>query len=143
MEEPKIYAAGILLFSLEPKLRFLLLRHRTRWDLPKGHMEHSESLKECAFREFYEETGIYLDLIRLIDGFQYQTQYYTKTRKFQSKPILKELNIFLGLIDHTPGVKLTEHNHFEWIDWAPPHKIQLETIDPLLESVEKFWKSYL
>jgi 8-oxo-dGTP pyrophosphatase MutT (NUDIX family) len=140
LEEPKIYAAGILLFALKPKLSFLLLKHPTRWDLPKGHLEHSESLKECALREFYEETGIYPDLIKIVSDFEFVTSYYTKTKKHQNKPMLKELTIYLALIEHTPEVKLSEHPMYEWVVWSPPHKIQNETIDPLLEKVHDFWK---
>ena len=31
-----------------------------KWSFPKGHMEHTETAKECAFRELSEETSIIL-----------------------------------------------------------------------------------
>lgn len=38
-------------------LRVLLIYRRGVWDLPKGKLEDSESLEECAIREVTEETG--------------------------------------------------------------------------------------
>ena len=38
---------------------FLLVHHRQRqtWELPGGHIEGSESARDCAVRELFEETG--------------------------------------------------------------------------------------
>ena len=38
---------------------FLLVHHRERqsWELPGGHIEEGESARDCAVREFFEETG--------------------------------------------------------------------------------------
>jgi hypothetical protein len=37
---------------------------------------------------------------------------------------------------HSPNeVQCTEHLGFQWWNWCPPHRIQSQTIDPLLESV--------
>ena len=33
-----------------------------KWGLPKGHMESDENLKNCAIREFYEETGLTINV---------------------------------------------------------------------------------
>jgi bis(5'-nucleosidyl)-tetraphosphatase len=35
-------------------------------------------------------------------------------------------------------IKLTEHPDFAWVKWNPPHRIQSQTIDPLLAAVEKW-----
>jgi len=43
--------------------KFLIVQSRGRlWGVPKGGMETGETPKECAFREFTEETGIKEDL---------------------------------------------------------------------------------
>ena len=57
-------SCGILLFKDEWK-KFLLIKHKDRWDLPKGHIEEGETLIECAIREFEEETGIKRTHIRI------------------------------------------------------------------------------
>lgn len=36
----------------------LLIRRNGRWDLPKGHLEDGENIRECAVREVEEETGV-------------------------------------------------------------------------------------
>ena len=40
----------------------LMIELRGRWDLPKGHIEATESSAEAALREVEEETGIYATL---------------------------------------------------------------------------------
>lgn len=42
--------------------RTLMIRCRDRWDLPKGHVESSETPAEAAVREVREETGIAVSL---------------------------------------------------------------------------------
>ena len=37
---------------------FLLIRRNGLWDLPKGHQEAGEDIRNTAFREVQEETGI-------------------------------------------------------------------------------------
>ncbi|MCF8226799.1 MAG: NUDIX domain-containing protein [Bacteroidales bacterium] len=40
--------------------RWVFVRHKDRetWELPAGHIEKSETAREAALRELYEETGI-------------------------------------------------------------------------------------
>ncbi|HRR94421.1 MAG TPA: NUDIX domain-containing protein [Bacteroidales bacterium] len=38
--------------------RYLFIRKRGHWDLPKGHVDNDESPEECALTEVKEETGI-------------------------------------------------------------------------------------
>lgn len=37
---------------------YLLIRRSGLWDLPKGHREPGEDIRECSLREVCEETGI-------------------------------------------------------------------------------------
>lgn len=54
----KVY--GTIVVS--PQGRFLLVRGRKtgKWSFPKGHEEGVESPLDCAKRELFEETGVYL-----------------------------------------------------------------------------------
>lgn len=38
--------------------RFLLIRRNSLWDLPKGHQEEGEDIRDTALREVEEETGV-------------------------------------------------------------------------------------
>lgn len=47
----------------------ILLTQRTdngRWCLPGGRMDPGEYVEECCIREFLEETGLHVQIIRLI-----------------------------------------------------------------------------
>lgn len=56
--------AGCVVFRMNEcgGIDFLLVRHEKdttgRYGFPKGHMELSESIEECAVRETFEETGV-------------------------------------------------------------------------------------
>jgi len=38
--------------------KYLMIRRRGLWDIPKGKLEEGEVIEECAVREVMEETGI-------------------------------------------------------------------------------------
>jgi len=70
-----VKSCGFLLLRQEPERSFLLMRHPTRWDLPKGHVEEGESELECAYRELYEETGIEAHDIDWDEKFRFTLEY--------------------------------------------------------------------
>lgn len=51
-----VKAAGGIVSDAEG--RMLLMRRNDRWDLPKGKVEHGETLAQAALRETGEETGL-------------------------------------------------------------------------------------
>lgn len=66
-----IYAAGG--FVQNEKNEVLMMFRRGKWDLPKGKLDKSESMEQCAIRETEEETG--LKNIKLISPLT--TTYHT------------------------------------------------------------------
>ena len=66
----EVMSCGILLFRKKTHKQFLIMQHASRWDLPKGHVDPGETKRECALREFTEETGIDAESIKLIKGFR-------------------------------------------------------------------------
>lgn len=119
---------------------FLLMKHSDRWDLPKGHVDDGESNLECALRELEEETGIGERDIEIDHDFRFQLQYKVVYKRFGSDPIKKKLIIFLARLRNEVDINPTEHQGYQWFPWAPPHTIQQETIDPLLEQLAEYWK---
>ena len=51
-----ITAAGGLVLNKNKEV--LMIFRRGKWDLPKGKLDNSETLEQCAVREVEEETGI-------------------------------------------------------------------------------------
>ncbi len=140
-----VEAAGLLLvtYAGNNKSRpdqFLLMRHRNRWDLPKGHCETGESLIETALRETDEETGIPADNVSLIAGFSFSLEYPVTYASPKVITFTKRVTYFLGSITAARAVRCTEHEGYQWFKWSPPHRIQVETIDPLLEAAAAFYE---
>ena len=52
----ELAAAGGVVKDAEGHI--LWIQRNGKWDLPKGKLEHGESLEEAAIREVFEETGI-------------------------------------------------------------------------------------
>ncbi len=72
----KEYSSGFLLFIYEnDEPMFLLLKHKTYWGFPKGHVEEGESELDTALRELYEETGISEEDIEILHGFKQSISY--------------------------------------------------------------------
>ncbi|QDV66786.1 Diadenosine hexaphosphate hydrolase [Rosistilla carotiformis] len=136
-----IQAAGYLVFRDHPRRQFLLMRHADRWDLPKGHVDDGESILQTARRELWEETGIGANDFVHDKDFLFQIQYRVKGRK-SGKPRDKRVSIFLAQLTSDVEIVPTEHPGFEWFDWAPPHQIQPQTIDPLLAYAEAFFDQH-
>lgn len=147
-ENQTVEAAGLLVFTasdpgnkpLHPEY-FLLLRHQDRWDLPKGHCEEGESLVETAMRETVEETGISAECIEPIPGFSFALEYEVTYQRPTKTTRNKRVTYFLGRVAQRCDIVCTEHQSFEWFKWAPPHRIQIQTIDPLLSAAEAFLAS--
>jgi 8-oxo-dGTP pyrophosphatase MutT (NUDIX family) len=134
-----VKAGGILLFDSAGMEKFLLMVHPHRYDLPKGHKKNSESIRECAIREFTEETGIPENQIEIDKNFKFVYTYYPKYKKFDYEKVEKELTVYIAHLKKPYPIVPTEHENYVWIDWAPPHSIQEFTIDPLLAQVNEYF----
>lgn len=138
-DKPQVRSCGVIVFRREPQLSFLLMKHRDRWDLPKGHVDPGESDVACALRELSEETGISDKLLELAPDFRYETYYEVLDRRYPLSPAHKTLVIFLGWLAQDVPIEVTEHEGHRWFDWSPPHRIQERTIDPLLAYLERYF----
>lgn len=142
MNEIQIRSCGFLIFrtGTEPSPdQFLLMKHKDRWDLPKGHVDPGETQMECALRELHEETGIRDSDISIDPGYRYCHQYEVRYARNHGRPQQKELVIFLAKLIRPVEIVVTEHLGHQWMDWAPPHAIQEQTIDPVLSLAAHYW----
>ena len=138
----KIKACGFLIVRDDPSTSFLLMKHADRWDLPKGHVDESETNLECAFRELEEETGITSSDIEVDDQFRFKHKYFVQNKRTNHVPKKKKLVIYLARLIRPVEIQLTEHLGYEWFPWDPPHRIQEKTIDPLLEQLSEYWNNH-
>ena len=135
----RLVSCGLLIMRGDPIDSFLLMVHRDRLDLPKGHIDKGETNLECAIRELEEETSIRAEDIEIDPDFLYESVYDVRRKRYGNVRIPKTTYIYLArLINEDVKIELTEHEGYLWVQWAPPHKIQKNTIDPLLKSAAKF-----
>ncbi|HMP81053.1 MAG TPA: NUDIX domain-containing protein [Pirellulaceae bacterium] len=137
----QIQSCGVLVFRDQPELSFLLMRHANRLDLPKGHIDPDETERQCALRELEEETGIKPEQITLDTDFVFHHEYHVQPRG-GGEWMLKRLTVFLGMLKQAQPITPSEHLDFQWIVWSPPHRIQEQTIDPLLDAVDRHWQNH-
>lgn len=133
-----VRAAGVLVLTRAEPMRFLLMRHSDRWDLPKGHCDGDETYMEAAIREMQEETGIAAGQCEFDPNFIFDLQYEVTYRKTPGKIFQKKIRYFLAWLPDVIMIEPTEHEGYDWFVWNPPHQIQTKTIDSLLASVDEY-----
>lgn len=134
-DEPTVFSSGYLIFRRRGTLQFLLMKHADRWDLPKGHLDSGETKQQAALRELREETGLDPSKLWTDPGFSYSHRYWVTRRSSPGTQSLKELTIYLGFLQDDREIQCTEHLGYQWWNWNPPHSIQSQTIDPLLQCI--------
>lgn len=130
-------SCGFVVFRRQPETSFLLMQHPTRWDLPKGHVDGPETDMQCALRELHEETGIVESALQIDPHFRCELDYEVRIKRNGFRPTRKTLIVFLGWLTQDCDIVPTEHEGYRWIAWNPPHRIQEQTIDPVLNQVEE------
>ena len=135
-----IRAAGVLVYrgQAQPE-SFLLMKHRRRWDLPKGHVDPGEDEFTTAVRELEEETGIAASDVHFEDGFRFEVFYVVREREFSPDPLPKRVTFYLARLERDVEIAVTEHQGYKWFPWEPPHVIQRQTVDPLLKAAEDWF----
>lgn len=76
-----IKKCGIIYMS-DNDYKFLLVlgKKSDKWGFPKGHMEYGEREEDTAIREFFEETGIKINLNELENKIRFKNNIYFKVK---------------------------------------------------------------
>jgi 8-oxo-dGTP pyrophosphatase MutT (NUDIX family) len=131
-------SAGFLIFKKDNNtIKYLFLKSKGRYDVPKGVQETGESEFEAALRELREETGI--NEVKVIPLFKKKIEYFYRLGKDNIK---KEVTYFLGETN-VDDIKVSkEHDGYEWLTKEEVFsKIKYENIRRLVEDAEKFIKN--
>ncbi|MDR0793827.1 MAG: NUDIX domain-containing protein [Chitinophagaceae bacterium] len=134
--KPIIIAAGGLVENENGDL--LMIFRRGFWDLPKGKLEHSETIEHCAVREVKEETGI--KNIRLKEKLGITHHDYFDI--YTSRHFIKETNWFWMLASENEKLIPQTEEEIEKIQWAPMKNLDNflnHTYPNIVEIIEK-WK---
>jgi 8-oxo-dGTP pyrophosphatase MutT (NUDIX family) len=71
-----VSGASVIIFNAENKVLMLHRSDNDSWCFPGGALELGESLREAAIREVFEETGLEVTELELMDVFSGKDLYY-------------------------------------------------------------------
>ncbi len=134
-------SAGVLVFREDDVREYLLLHYPAgHWDYPKGHIESGEVTKETALRELEEETGIQLEDVTLIEGFDKTIDYTYRARRYM---VHKEVIYYLGKTDKKSIDISNEHQDFIWLPYEESmKKLTFENARKVLNRAEIFLEKH-
>jgi 8-oxo-dGTP pyrophosphatase MutT (NUDIX family) len=108
----KILAAGGLVINQNNEL--LMIYKRSKWDLPKGHVDKNETFKTCALREIKEETGLTdISITRFIGITEHE--YYDG---LLNEDAIKEIHWFEMKANKDEPLHPQLEESIEWIRWV-------------------------
>lgn len=121
---PKFRAAVAALIFNEQR-HVLLFKHTYRkfeWGIPAGGLEHREQPIDAVKREFFEETGMQIEVLRLLivtsarEDHHLGVVYLCRILSGEFKPSLEISEIQYFPVDALPSMMLTTEK--ELIQWA-------------------------
>ena len=100
------------------------------WQFPGGHLEFNESIKDCARRELFEETGIKIKKLRFGP---YTNDIFQKEKKHY-------ITLFV-VADYDSGVlELKEPEKCEKWDWFEWNKLPEPSFLPIINLLKQNFK---
>ena len=117
--------SGVIVISKNNTILIVKGRKMNKWSFPKGHIQGSETVHQCALRECFEETGICL-----------KEYTYTSTNKLNSG----EYFIYKGLEEMKFNVyDTTEISDIAWMSIASMMNLRTNTdINAFLENYNRY-----
>ncbi len=124
-------AAGVLFDAARKRM---LLTQRTdngRWCLPGGRMEAGESVREVCEREFWEETGLRVQVLRLVGVYSNPNIVveYADGNRWQYVSLCFEVKLLEGemqLSNETTAVGYFTGEEIAEMDVMETHRVRIE-----------------
>jgi 8-oxo-dGTP pyrophosphatase MutT (NUDIX family) len=110
---PIILPGSVVIILNEQNEVLLQKRHNGSWGLPGGLMDLGESFEEVAKREVFEETGLAVENLKLLNVFSGSEHYlkvsngdelYSVTAVYYTKDVSGEMNV-----DYSESEKMQYH----------------------------------
>jgi bis(5'-nucleosidyl)-tetraphosphatase len=133
-------SSGIIVFRQAFGQRlYLLLHYHYRgdyWDFPRGNIREDETPKEAAVRETEEETGLTVDQLKIIEGFEEHVRWFYRIEK---QMVQKKVTYFLAETN-VEDVKVSEeHIGAKWLSFENAlNLLQYKNSKKMLQKAEDF-----
>lgn len=113
-------AGGLVVDGLDREIQVVALIRtvnrggRTRWTVPKGHIEIGEKAEQAAIREIAEETGIYGEVLAPLGVSEYW---------FRAQDRIVHKTVHHYLLRFVDGELCTDDHEVEEVAWVPLHEL--------------------
>ncbi|MFN8412861.1 MAG: NUDIX domain-containing protein [Anaerolineales bacterium] len=119
------FRAAVAALIFDEQGRILLFKHTYRkfeWGIPAGGLEHHEQPKDAIQREFFEETGMQIQVEKLLTAVSAREDHHISmiylckiiSGEFKESHEISEMRYFP--VNELPGMMLTAEK--ELIQWA-------------------------
>lgn len=115
-----------------------MMLRRGMWDLPKGHREDGESLRECAAREVCEECGLRAEALEVgAELIRTEHSYFYEPRQRWEKKLTTWFAMsYSGSVDDIAPQTEEDITALEWVSPAEARRRAEGSFDTIRQVIE-------